>query len=63
MYGGGAGTTSGAMKSWIRAMVLYPEWLQRLQAELDEVVGTDRVPEFTDLPRLPTVRAAIKETL
>ncbi|KIW90388.1 uncharacterized protein Z519_09033 [Cladophialophora bantiana CBS 173.52] len=34
------------MKSWIRATVLYPEWLQRLQAELDEVVGLHRVPEF-----------------
>jgi cytochrome P450 len=63
LYNGGAGTTSGAMKSFIRAMCLYPLWLKKLQEEVDQVVGGDRVPDFKDLPSLPTVRAAIKEVL
>jgi cytochrome P450 len=46
---------------WILAMVAFPEVQRRAQAELDVVVGRGRLPTFADAPRLPYVRAIIKE--
>ena len=34
-----------------------------MQQEVDRMVGSERLPEYGDLPELPTVRAVIKETL
>jgi cytochrome P450 len=44
-------------------MVAFPEVQRRAQAELDAVVGRARLPTFADAPRLPYVRAVIKEVL
>ena len=46
---------------WILAMVAFPEVQSRAQAELDSVVGRARLPTFADAPRLPYVRAIVKE--
>ena len=45
------------------AMVLYPDVMKRAQAEIDAVVGRDRMPTFADEPHLPYVRAMVKEVL
>ena len=45
------------------AMVLYPDVMKRAQAEIDSVVGRDRMPTFADEPHLPYVRAMVKEIL
>ncbi len=45
------------------AMILYPDAQKRAQAELDKVVGRDRLPAFSDYEHLPYVRAMVKETL
>jgi cytochrome P450 len=63
MYGGGAGTTAGAMQSFVQAMCHYPEWQTKLNEELERVVGPDRIPTFADVARLPLVRAVMKEVL
>lgn len=63
LYGGGSGTTSNAMQTFIMAMALYPEWQRKLQAELDDVVGSERLPSFADRPHLRLVRAVAKEIL
>ena len=63
LYGGGAGTTAGAMQSFVQAMLHYPEWQLKLQKEVDTVVGPDRIPTFADAPKLPVVRAVMKELL
>jgi cytochrome P450 len=60
---GGADSTSGMMAWWMLAMAAYPETQVRAQAELDAVVGRDRLPTFADYPHLPYVRAMVKETL
>lgn len=60
---GGSGTTSSAMQSFCLAMWHYPEWQTKMQKEIDQVVGNQRTPSFDDWPALPTVRAAMKETL
>ncbi|KAL5043370.1 hypothetical protein BDW71DRAFT_121582 [Aspergillus fruticulosus] len=62
LYGGGSGTTANAMQSFILAMVLHPAWQRKVQEEVDGVVG-ERVPGFEDMPRLPLVRAVVKEVL
>ena len=44
-------------------MVAFPEVQRRAQAELDTVVGRDRLPTFADAPHLPYISAVIKEVL
>ena len=60
LFEAGSGTTAAAMMSFCLCMCLYPEWQRKGQEEVDEVCG-DGMPEFEDLPRLPTIRAIIKE--
>ena len=45
------------------AMLAYPETQARAHAELDAVVGRDRLPTFADHPQLPYIRAMVKEVL
>ena len=45
------------------AMVLHPEALKKAQAELDAVVGAQRLPTFEDRPNLPYLDAVCRETL
>jgi len=44
-------------------MIAVPEVQRRAQAEIDAVVGRDRLPTFSDAPRLPYVCAVVKEIL
>jgi cytochrome P450 len=44
-------------------MVLYPEVQRKAQAEIDAVVGRDRLPDFRDRPLLPYVSAILEEAL
>jgi hypothetical protein len=44
-------------------MTLYPNVMRKAQAELDAIVGRDRLPTFQDKDSLPYIRAIIKETL
>lgn len=55
----GAETTAGVLSWWLLAMVVYPETQKRAQAELDDVVGRERPPNFADLESLPYIRAMV----
>lgn len=44
-------------------MMLHPSILERAQAEIDDVVGADRLPNLADRPRLPYIDAIAKEVL
>jgi len=44
-------------------MTLYPEVARKAQAELDMVIGADRLPTFADRPHLPYIEALVKEVL
>uniref|UniRef100_A0A453PYJ6 Flavonoid 3'-monooxygenase n=1 Tax=Aegilops tauschii subsp. strangulata TaxID=200361 RepID=A0A453PYJ6_AEGTS len=59
-----AGTdTSSSTIAWALAeMLANPAILRRAQAEMDAVVGRDRLLEESDVPRLPYLRAICKET-
>jgi len=63
MYGGGADTTVSAEYAFYLAMVLHPEVQKMAQAEIDAVVGTDRLPTWEDRPSLPYVDALVTEVL
>ncbi|KAH9179333.1 cytochrome P450 [Lactarius sanguifluus] len=63
MYSAGAETTAVVMAWWMLAMLAYPETQARAQAELDAVVGRERLPTFADYPHLPYIRAMVKEAL
>jgi Fe-S cluster biosynthesis and repair protein YggX len=44
-------------------MAKYPEALRKAQAEIDAIVGINRLPDFNDRPYLPYVNAIIKEMM
>ena len=43
-------------------MALYPEVQKKAQAEIDAVVGSNRLPDFNDRPSLPYINAVVKES-
>ncbi|KAF8191536.1 cytochrome P450 [Mycena galopus ATCC 62051] len=63
MFGGGAETTAGTLCVFVLAMTLYPSVMRTAQAELDEVVGNERMPAFSDRANLPYIEALTKEVL
>ncbi|KAG6915648.1 hypothetical protein DXG01_010612 [Tephrocybe rancida] len=63
MYGGGADTTVSAEYAFFLAMVLNPDVQKKAQAEIDAVIGTERLPTLADRPHLPYVNAVLSEVL
>jgi cytochrome P450 len=55
--------TVSSMYSLFLALVLFPQVQRRAQAELDAVIGRDRLPTFDDRPRLTYIEALCKELL
>ncbi|RYP89354.1 hypothetical protein DL769_000109 [Monosporascus sp. CRB-8-3] len=55
-------TIAGPLSYWLVSMVHHPEWQVKVQKEIDEVCK-GRLPTLDDTPRLPTLRACIKETM
>ncbi|KAF7838547.1 cytochrome P450 78A5-like [Senna tora] len=56
--------TVAILLEWIIArMVLHPDLQSKAQSEIDSVVGYNRWVSDVDLPKLPYVRAIVKETL
>jgi len=56
-------TTVIGVYSAVLALMLYPEVQARAQAELDSVVGSDRLATLRDRDELPYVVAIVKEAL
>jgi len=44
-------------------MAMYLDVQKKAQAELDPVIGRNRLPDLDDLYSLPFVNAVVKETL
>ncbi|KAG1842640.1 cytochrome P450 [Suillus subalutaceus] len=62
-FGAGFETTTSTLLVFLLAMVLHPEAQAKAHAEIDRVVGKDRLPCFDDRPALPFVEAILRETL
>jgi len=44
-------------------MALHPEAQAKAQADINRVIGKDRLPDFDDRPTLPYLDAILRETL
>ena len=44
-------------------MALHPEVVRKAQEEIDNIVGTERLPDFSDWDKLPYVSALLRELL
>ncbi|OSD07374.1 cytochrome P450 [Trametes coccinea BRFM310] len=60
---GGSDTTFSMMQGVFKALSLYPDVQKIAQAELDAVVGPDRLPEHEDRDNLVYINALMKEIL
>ncbi|KAG2158981.1 cytochrome P450 [Suillus bovinus] len=55
--------TVATINSFFLAMTLFPDVQKKAQAEIDAVVGPDRLPSFADQDSLPYIGALVKEAL
>lgn len=55
--------TVSTVACFFLAMSLYPEIQRKAQAEIDQVIGQDRLPTFSDRPNLPYIEALLMELL
>ncbi|EGN97598.1 hypothetical protein SERLA73DRAFT_75263 [Serpula lacrymans var. lacrymans S7.3] len=62
LFAGASETTTATLVSFILAMVLYPNVQEQARAEIESVVGRDRLPNFDDRDSLPYVEAVVRET-
>ena len=44
-------------------MITHPDVQETAQAEIDRVIGKNRLPEFEDMDDLPYVASVVKEIL
>lgn len=51
------------MTTFVLLMVLHPAVLKKAQAEIDRVIGSDRLPDFSDKEALPYLSCIFKEIL
>jgi Cytochrome P450 len=52
-----------SLHTFFLAMVLFPEAQRKAQKELDEVIGSTRLPDFEDRVNLPYINALCKEVM
>lgn len=62
-YLAGADTTVSSVQALFMVLANYPEVLRKGQAEIDDLVGTDRLPTWSDIKDLPYIGAIAKELL
>jgi cytochrome P450 len=58
----GSDTTSSTIYAFVQAMLLFPDVQRKAQAEIDRVVGTDRMPTMDDEMDLQYIRGIMKES-
>ncbi|KAG6907564.1 hypothetical protein DXG01_008446 [Tephrocybe rancida] len=62
-FGAGLDVMVACLSQFIMAMALNPKAQSQAQKEIDEVIGHDRFPEFSDRESLPYMECIFKETL
>ena len=63
LLGAGIDTNSTTLDWAMAEMLLNPRVLKKVQEEVDNVVGMERMVEVADLPNLKYTNAVVKETL
>ncbi len=59
----GTDTAANTVEWAIAELLRHPHCAKKLQAQLDEVVGKDRIVTESDIPNLPYLNAVVKEVL
>ncbi|TFK36152.1 cytochrome P450 [Crucibulum laeve] len=62
IYGAGADTTWSTVLIFMLAMVLHPHVQIKAQEEIDRLLGTGRLPGFSDRPILPYMECVVQES-
>jgi cytochrome P450 len=60
-YLAGTDTTGTPVLSFFLAMLLNPDVQKKAQAEVDRIVGADRLPEIEDRKDMPYIEALVNE--
>jgi len=55
--------TNAVLSAFILSMVLHPDVFKKAQAEIYQVVGSDRLLDFDDRESLPYLNCIVKEVL
>lgn len=63
LFGAGSDTTASTLCSAILMLVTNPRVQAIAHAELDHIIGAERMPTFEDEPNLPYLKALCHETL
>ncbi|EIM79655.1 cytochrome P450 [Stereum hirsutum FP-91666 SS1] len=63
LYDGAVETTSTLLTNFFLALLFFPETQRKAQAELDTIVGRDRLPNLDDRDTLPYIKAIYLELL
>ncbi|CAG7852173.1 SubName: Full=Uncharacterized protein {ECO:0000313/EMBL:CCA75453.1} [Serendipita indica DSM 11827] len=63
LYLAGVDTTSTVVVQFLHAMFVFPEIAKKVQAEIDSVIGRERLPSVKDRADLPYTNAVWKESL
>ncbi|KAG2119059.1 cytochrome P450 [Suillus discolor] len=63
LYASASDTTVSTINAFFLAMTLFPDVQKKAQAEIDAVIGPDRLPSFADQDTLPYIGALVKEAL
>ncbi|OSX58605.1 hypothetical protein POSPLADRAFT_1060503 [Postia placenta MAD-698-R-SB12] len=63
MYGAGVETTLHTLLALLLALTIYPNVVDKAQAEIDRVIGTSRLPELADRDSLPYLGCIVQEVL
>ncbi|XP_036407372.1 cytochrome P450 2U1-like [Megalops cyprinoides] len=61
LFVAGTDTTTNTILWTLLYMCMYPDIQEKVQVEIDSVIGPDRVPSLTDKARLPFTEATIME--
>ena len=61
LYLGGADTTVSTIDAFFLAMSKFPAVQKKAQEEIDRVVGTSRLPTYSDREKLPYINAIVEE--
>ncbi|KXN81929.1 O-methylsterigmatocystin oxidoreductase [Leucoagaricus sp. SymC.cos] len=62
-FSAGMDTVVSVLECWFFGIALHPEKQRKAQAEIDRVVGPDRLPTWSDHDSLPYIEAMVRETL
>ena len=61
LFGAGTETTTTTLYWALLYMIAFPEIQSRVQQEIDDAVGRNRLPRLSDKPELPYTEAALHE--